>query len=106
MGRFVIVTYTPKDGMEQQLLAVVKKHIEILRAQQLVTDRPAYIMRAADGSIVEVFEWRSVESIEAAHSNPAVQGLWDEFDAVCAYTPLANLAEASKLFAEFDSIES
>jgi len=40
MGRFVIVAYTPKAGRELQLLAAVKKHLQVLRAEQLVTDRP------------------------------------------------------------------
>ena len=30
-------------------------------------------MRAADGTIVEVFEWRSAEAIQQAHNNPAVR---------------------------------
>jgi hypothetical protein len=53
MGRFVIVAYTPKAGMEPQLLAAVRKHLQVLRAERLVTDRPASVMRAGDGTIVE-----------------------------------------------------
>lgn len=41
MGRFVIVAYTPKAGQEQALLAAVKKHLQVLQAEQLVTDKPA-----------------------------------------------------------------
>lgn len=105
MGRFVIVAYTPKPGMEQQLLVVVKKHVTVLRAEQLVTDRPAYVMRTGDGSIVEVFEWRSAAAIEQAHDNPSVQALWAEFGAVCEYTPLSALPEAHDMFAEFDAVD-
>lgn len=97
MGRFVIVAYTPKAGKEQQLLTAVRKHLQVLRAEQLVTDKPAYVMRAGDGTIVEVFEWRSAEAIRQAHSNPAVQALWEEFGAVCEYTPLTSLAEAQEM---------
>jgi len=105
MGRFVVVAYPPKQGLEQQLLAAVKKHLDVLRTEQLVTDKPAYIMRAADGSIVEVFEWRSAAAIEKAHSNPSVQALWAEFGAVCEFTPLIKLPEAHQMFAEFDAVE-
>lgn len=104
MGRFVIVTYTPKPGRETALLAAVKKHLAVLSEQGLVTDRPGAVMRAADGSIVEVFEWRDAEAIKAAHTNPAVQALWAEFGAACDYTPLAKLAEAGQMFAEFESV--
>jgi len=41
MGRFVVVAYSPKQGLEQQLLAAVKKHLDVLRTEQLVTDKPA-----------------------------------------------------------------
>lgn len=105
MGRFVIVAYAPKPGMEQQLLAAVRKHLVVLQTEQLVTDRPAYVMRAADGSIIEVFEWRSEAAIEEAHDNPEVQKLWAEFGAVCHFTPLERLPEAQQMFAEFDAIE-
>lgn len=105
MSRFVIVAYTPKADKEQQLLAVVKKHIRVLRDEQLVTDKPAYVMRATNGTIVEVFEWRSTEAINEAHSNPTVQALWEEFGAACEFTPLTNLEEAQQMFAEFDAVQ-
>jgi quinol monooxygenase YgiN len=105
MGRFVIVAYTPKAGQERQLLAALKKHLQVLRTEQLVTDKPAHVMRAGDGTIVEVFEWRSAEAIHEAHSNPAVQALWGEFGTACDYTPLTKLAETQQMFAEFDAVE-
>ncbi len=105
MGRFVIVAYKPKPGREKQLLAAVEKHLNVLKAEQLVTDRPAYAMRAADGTIVEVFEWKSAEAIAQAHANPAVQALWSEFGAACDYVPLTSLPEAHQMFAEFEAVD-
>lgn len=105
MGRFVIVAYKAKPGQDQALLALVKKHLAVLSAEKLVTDKPGYVMRAADGTLVEVFEWRSADAVKAAHGNPAVQALWDEFGAACDFTPLASLAESKEMFAEFDSVE-
>lgn len=104
MGRFVIVAYTPKPGKEQQLVAAVKKHLRVLREEHLISDRPGYVMRAGDGTLVEVFEWRSAEAIPQAHTNPAVQRLWAEFGAACDYTPLARLKECEQMFAEFDAV--
>ena len=105
MGRFVIVAYTPKPGKDQQLLAAVKKHLKVLQAERLVTEKPAYVMRSGDGTIVEVFEWRSAKAVQEAHGNPAVQALWAEFGAACDYTPLSKLPEAQQMFAEFDAVE-
>lgn len=105
MGRFIIAAYKPKPGLETQLDAVVAKHLKVLAAEDLVTDRPAHVMRAADGTVVEVFEWRSAEAIERAHSSPAVGQLWAEFAAVCDYVPLVSLNEAQQLFAEFEPVQ-
>lgn len=62
------------------------------------------MMRAADGTILEVFEWRSAEAIANAHSTPAVQALWAEFGAACDDRPLNALAECQQKFAEFESV--
>jgi hypothetical protein len=105
MGRSVIVAYTPKPGKEADLLAAVKDHLQILRSQDLVTETAAKVMRASDGTIVEVFEWRSADAIRQAHSNPAVLALWERFGAACDYTSLAKLPEAQQMFAEFDSVD-
>lgn len=105
MGRFVIVAYAPKPGMAGKLLDAVRKHLGVLRAEGLVTDRPASVMRAADGTVLEVFEWRSAEAIAEAHKSPAVHALWAEFAAACDYRPLGGLAECGQLFAEFEPVE-
>lgn len=101
MGRFVIATFRPKPGREAALLAVVRRHWSVLAAEGLVTERPPYAMQAEDGTVVEVFEWRSGDAIDQAHRNPAVQALWAEFEAACDYVPLAALPEAERPFAEF-----
>ena len=104
MGRFVIVAYKPKPGKEQRLVKIVKKHIAILRVEKLVTSNSAYIMKAADGTIVEVFEWLSAKAIERAHENPSVKALWEEFNDVCEYLPLTKVPETHQMFAEFEAI--
>jgi len=100
-GRIVIVAYRPKPGCGEALRALAREHLTILKTRSLVTDRPPVLMAARDGTVVEVFEWRSREAIESAHSDPAILALWERYAAVCDYLPLANLPEASDLFAEF-----
>ncbi len=101
MGRFVITSFRPKPGQQTQLLALVERHWQLLQAEGLVSARPRHLMQAADGTLIEVFEWRSAEAVAAAHDHPAVQALWAEFETVCDYVPLAALAEARQPFAEF-----
>jgi quinol monooxygenase YgiN len=105
MGFMVIAAYRPRPGKEAALLQLTKEHLPILRGEGLVSERPAYAMRAADGTIIEVFEWKSKEAIEAAHTNPAVLKMWARYQEVCEYTPLTKVKECSDMFAMFEPIE-
>ena len=104
MGRMVIVAYRPRPGKERDLLQLTREHVPILRAAGLATDRPPYAMRAADGTIVEVFEWQSEQAIATAHENPQVQAMWGRYAAACEYVSLDSLAEAHQMFAGFEPI--
>jgi len=61
MGSLVICCFRPQPGKADDLLKVIREHMPTLRSQDLITDRPAYAMRATDGTIIEVFEWKSEE---------------------------------------------
>jgi hypothetical protein len=104
MGDMVIVGYRPKSGQEAALLALTLEHVPILRRLGFATDRPTLAMRAKDGTIVEVFEWRD-GAIAKAHEHPDVQAMWGRYAAACDYIPLSELPEAKDLFASFDPID-
>ncbi|MEE8112461.1 MAG: antibiotic biosynthesis monooxygenase [Acidobacteriota bacterium] len=105
MGQFVIACYRPRPGKEARLLELLKEHMPVLRGENLVTDRPSCVMRAGDGTFVEVFEWRSAEAIERAHANETVKAMWKKFEEVCKYEVLANLKEARQPFSPFQPVE-
>lgn len=100
----VIVGYKPKVGMAEELLALMKTHLPRLRSQDLVTSRDSILMRAKDGTIVGVFEWKSEKAIEEAHSNSVVREMWIEYDKVCTFVPVGTLPEASELFSSFEPV--
>lgn len=99
----VIVAYRPKPGCEAELEILVREHVPCLRALGLVTERPAQAMRAKDGTIVEVFEWKD-GAIEAAHNSSRVAELWERFGNACDYVPLRELSETEEMFAQFEPI--
>lgn len=99
-----IVAYRPRAGKEATLLELTRQHLPMLRAQGLATDRPSSVMRAADGTIVEVFEWKSQAAIDAAHANPAVAEMWKRYSEACEYVPLKDLKEAANMFASFEPL--
>jgi hypothetical protein len=104
MGRLVIVAYKPKSGKAEALKALTKSHIPRLLNEGLVTNREPVIMEAADGTIIEVFEWLSEEAIAGAHHNPEVLKIWKEFFEVCDIVPLSTITETGDMFATFTPV--
>ena len=103
-GIVVIVAYRPKPGREADLLELVRSRVPTLRNEGLVADREPVIMRAKDGTIIEVSEWKSHEAIEEAHQNPRVLAMWDKFFALCECVPLNAVPESATMFAGFEPI--
>jgi hypothetical protein len=100
----VIVAYKPKPGKEADLLQLTREHVPLLRSEGLATDRPVVAGRAADGTIVEVFEW-APGGVEKAHANPVVLKLWERYAAACEIVPLSRLDESSTMFASFTPLD-
>jgi uncharacterized protein (TIGR01244 family) len=105
MPRTVIVGYRPKPGKDAALLALTRTHLARLYEQGLVTRKKSFVMRAVDGTLVEVFEWKSQRAIDEAHHNPAVVAMWSEYAEVCEYVPVGSLTEAAQLFSGFESLD-
>ena len=104
-GVIVIVAYKPKpDKTSEEVLALVRRRMPLLRGEGLVTDRAPVIMRCRDGTIIEVSEWKSQAAIDAAHKNPNVLAFWNEMFAVIDCVPLKTLPEAAEMFAGFEPL--
>src|SRR5436305_14869531 len=103
-GVIVIVAYRPKPGKEQELLELVRSRVPTLRNEGLVTNREATMMRARDGTIIEVSEWKSHEAIDAAHKNAIVLAMWNKFFEACDCIPLHKLSESAEMLAGFEPI--
>jgi quinol monooxygenase YgiN len=100
----VIVAYRPKPGKEKETLGLVRDCVPTLRKEGLVTDRAPTIMRARDGTIIEVSEWKSHEAIDAAHKNPIVLAMWNKFFEACDCVPLNTLSESAEMFVGFEPV--
>ena len=85
-------------------MSIPLSHLPRLQQEGLATERPSIIMKAADGTILEVFEWCSQAAIESAHTNPEVLRMWAEYAEVCDYVPAAEVAEISQLFSGFEPL--
>jgi len=103
--RLVIVGYRPFPGKENALRELMKTHVITLRKEGLASDREPILMTSRNGTIIEVFGWKSKEAIESAHKNSEVQKMWGAYAEVCEYVPVGSLEEANNLFSEFTSLE-
>jgi hypothetical protein len=105
MGRVVIACYRPKPGRTGDLVELTRGHVPLLREEGLVTTRRPVLLAAEDGTVLEIFEWRSKEAMEEAHGNARVLELWDRYARVCDFVPVGSLDEAGNLFSEFTPLD-
>ena len=97
----VVAMYRPKPGKLQELEPLVRTHFPILKEYGLTTDKAPFIGRSADGTILEIFEWASVDSAKKAHDHPAVAKIWEAMAVVCDFGKLDQLPEAKNMFPHF-----
>jgi hypothetical protein len=102
--QIAIIAYKPKPGKEADLVQLTREHVAILRQEGLATERPVIACQAADGTVVEVFEWEA-DALDRAHTNPRVLALWERYPAACDYIPLNTLPEAAQMFAGFKPLD-
>jgi|SRR3569833_1001669 len=96
-----IATYRPKPGNEEAFMELVEKHLPALRSLGLATDKESYLAKGKDGTIIEVFEWTSINAIRAAHQHPAISVIWEKMIMIGEFPPLATLDETQRAFPGF-----
>lgn len=102
MGRIAVVCYRAQRGAEEALHALCASHYAKLYGLGFVTRRLPVFLRARDGSVVQVLEWKSQHAIEAAGQHPAVLELRRAYAEVSELVPLAALPEAAAALALFE----
>lgn len=105
MSVMVIACYRPKPDKDEELLALMKDHLPTLRAEGLAGEGASLCGRAKDGTIVEVFCWKSREAIDAAHENPKVQAMWERYAKVCDFVAIGDVEGGRELFTPLEPIE-
>jgi hypothetical protein len=105
MGSIAIACYKPKEGKESDLDDLVRIHFPTLCDESLVKEGTHSLMRSANGTIIEVFEWLSREAKDLAHTSPSVTALWERFAEVSDSVPLSSLDEAPVVNANFTPLD-
>ncbi|WP_308637170.1 antibiotic biosynthesis monooxygenase [Paenibacillus silvisoli] len=99
-----VALYRPHPGKENELREIVKEHGPALVAEGLITEHPMLQLGAEDGTIIEIFEWKSVEAKDQAHKSPVIWPIWERMMAVAEMTSLGSLKEAHQPFPTFQRL--
>jgi quinol monooxygenase YgiN len=103
-SKMAIAMYKPFAGKEAALHKLVTLHIPTLREENLITDREPIQLKSSDGTIIEIFEWRSAEATDKAHVLPSVQKIWEAMGEVAAFKTLSDLPESQQPFPNFQPL--
>ena len=98
-------SYRPRAGKDAELLRAVAMHYPVLRKLELIPDRPPVVVRASDGTIIEVFEWVDADAAQKAHEHPEIAAVWESMGKVGEIATLSSLPEMLKPFPHFEPIE-
>jgi len=95
------VTYRPKKGKEQELLALVKKHGPALQSTGLLAAGDAPVVfratnkRSGETFFVELFSWRDDQAAGIAHQTPEVMAVWEPMTPILESLELAVIEPVS-----------
>jgi hypothetical protein len=103
-GEVVMAMYRPKAGRDAEVRALIAKHVPALRRLGLATSRPVLLLRASDGTYVEIFEWVP-GGAQRAHESPDVGAIWKAYEPVCDYVSLKDLPDANRPFPHFRPVD-
>jgi quinol monooxygenase YgiN len=101
MGIIVIAHYRPNDGQKDAFIELIREHQVALREEGLITTRDFIEMETADGTLLELFEWKSEDASKSAHTNEKIQSIWARMGKIGAFPMAKDLAEYNSPFAHF-----
>ena len=103
-AQIVFAMYRPNPGKNAELQMLIARHVPALKKLGLVTTRDPMLLRASDGSYLEIFEWVSNEAARRAHEHPEIAEIWEQMGAIGSFGRLRDLSEAEREFPHFEPI--
>lgn len=104
-GILAFAVYKPKEGKTEELLPILDRHIEILREKNYITEKDDYLVKASNGYLVEIFAWKSKDSIDAVHKDPDIIAIWEKMGELGEFGNMNDLPESGKVFPNFDILK-
>jgi len=106
--QYVLATYCVELEKQDEFLSLLSNAESVMRAEGLITEKPAYRMRSNENAelILEIFEWCESNSFEKAQENSKILELWGKFESVwkSGGFGLKEFPEAENGWAQFSSL--
>jgi hypothetical protein len=96
--------YRPHPGKDAELRQLIAEHVPTLRRLELITDREAVLVKAKDGTYLEICEWRTSNSSTQAHEHPEIAKIWEAMGKIADFPALEGLQEAKQRFPNFEPV--
>lgn len=107
--RFVTATYEVDPGRQPEFMALLRECEDVMRAEGLITERPAVRMRSLGepALMLEIFEWTDDRAFDRAQENPKVLDYWGRYEATWTSGGwgISRFPEASTGWAQFESLD-
>ena len=104
-GILAFAVYKPKEGKGEELLPILDNHIKILREKGYITEKDDYLVKASNGFLVEMFAWKSEDSIDAVHKDPDIGAIWKQMMELGEFGSMVDLPESGKVFPNFEILK-
>jgi hypothetical protein len=103
MGLMGIVAYRANEGSERKLLSLLKKQAPLLKSLGGISEC-SFLMKSVDGSIISVFEWKSMAAKRTAMKSEELMNLWEEIGKHGEMVKLSTIPECREVISNFKSI--
>src|SRR5436190_14912757 len=99
--QLAFAAYRPRPERTDELLRLLDEELATLRRRGHVTERPAPVVRTADGDLLVVLEWSTPDAVDEAHADPEVLAVWDRKAQMADYLAPRALGGAGVPFASW-----
>lgn len=101
----VMAVYRPKEGRDEALRELIRRHVDTLRRLGLATDRPVTVLKTLDGeAYLEIFGWVSPDAARQAHETPEVQEIWGAMMEIADFPALGEIEAGKTRFPHFEAV--
>ena len=99
-----IGAYRVHEGNDEQFLEALRQDLVTMRAEGLISDWPAMILKAGPDVYLQLVEWADADAPARSSANERVMAIWTKKRTLADYLSLSEVPGADRLFPSFEEI--